>query len=190
MMKKNLKMIIVAVALLVVVSAAVFAVYAYLSSQAKAQNTFVPAQVSCKVNEEREDNKKTEVTVQNTSNVGAYIRVIVVTYWQDSRGGIVYRKSEDLELNSKFDDSKWIMGDDNTFYYKEIVEKDGETADLLQDDQSIVLDSESKTDDNGIVFEYYQVVEFIAEAIQAAPEEAVKNSWGVTITDGKITSVN
>ena len=35
----------------------------------------------------------------------------------------------------------------------------------------------------------YQVVEVFAEAIQAAPEEAVSTAWGVTVTDGVITAV-
>ena len=35
----------------------------------------------------------------------------------------------------------------------------------------------------------YQVVEVFAEAIQAAPEEAVSAAWGVTVTDGVITAV-
>ena len=35
----------------------------------------------------------------------------------------------------------------------------------------------------------YQVVEVLAEAIQAAPAEAASSAWGVTIADGVITAV-
>ena len=35
----------------------------------------------------------------------------------------------------------------------------------------------------------YQMVEVLAEAIQAAPAEAASSAWGVTIADGVITAV-
>ena len=39
---------------------------------------------------------------------------------------------------------------------------------------------------NGVVYEYEQVVEIIAEAIQSKPADAVTSSWKVTMeSDGK-----
>ncbi len=193
-MKKNIKNIAVIAVLIMVLFSAIIVVYAYLSSIDKVQNTFKPAVVSCKVNEVREGNEKKSVTVENTSNVGVYLRVVAVTYWQDSRGSVVGKPSVDLGLDVKFNSEDWVKGENNTFYYKKVVKSGDSTSDLLTDSSKIELGIETRKEEvvggDDIVFEYYQVVEFIAEAIQAAPEEAVKNSWGVTITDGKITSVN
>ena len=41
-------------------------------------NTFIPAYVDCVVNEDFADNKKTAITVENTGNIDAYIRVRMV----------------------------------------------------------------------------------------------------------------
>ena len=37
--------------------------------------------------------------------------------------------------------------------------------------------------------DYHQVIEVFAEAIQSEPDNAVTNSWGVTLTDNIITAV-
>ena len=53
------------------------------------ENLFVPAQVSCAVYETADDamTRKTGITVENTSNISAYLRLRLVTYWVDTSTG-------------------------------------------------------------------------------------------------------
>ena len=49
-------------------------------------NTFTPAQVSCKVTEDFNGTTKSNVNVENTSDIPAYIRVKLVTYRVNDAG--------------------------------------------------------------------------------------------------------
>lgn len=154
-------------------------VYAYMYRKSMAvDNTFIPAYVDCVVNEDFADNKKTSITVENTGNIDAYIRVRLVSYWIDESGAIVSKSSE-MPTFGIADD--WIPDAGNyTYYYTKKVAPDAFTTTLLDSDITLRLSSEG----------YRQVVEVFAEAIQAEPDEAVTDSWNVTIADDVITSVN
>ena len=70
------------VSVLVLVFAAVGVTVAYLQTQTEPlENQFTPAKVSCKVEETFEDNVKSNVTIQNTGDTDAFIRVAVVANW-------------------------------------------------------------------------------------------------------------
>ena len=141
-------------------------------------NTFIPAYVDCVVNEDFADNKKTAITVENTGNIDAYIRVRLVSYWIDESGAIVSKSSE-MPTFGIADD--WIPDAGNyTYYYTKKVAPDAFTTTLLNSAITLRLSYEG----------YRQVVEVFAEAIQAEPDEAVTDSWNVTIADDVITSVN
>ncbi len=193
-MKKNIKNIAIVVAFFVIIFASIVVACAYLFSQDNLQNTFIPTEVSCKVNEERTGNVKNSVTVQNTSDVGVYLRVVAVTYWQDSKGNIVGKNSKELDWEGMYNSNDWIKGEDNTFYYKYVVNAEDSTVDLLNNESTIELVTDTRVEEvqnaDDIIFEYYQVVEFIAEAIQATPQQAVTDSWGVTLdVNGNIDGV-
>ena len=141
-------------------------------------NTFIPAYVDCVVYEDFADNKKTSITVENTGNIDAYIRVRLVSYWIDESGAIVSKSSEMPTFTTASD---WIPDAGNyTYYYTKKVAPDAFTTTLLDSAITLRLSSEG----------YRQVVEVFAEAIQAEPDEAVTDSWNVTIADDVITSVN
>lgn len=132
-------------------------------------NTFIPAYVDCVVNETFADNKKTAITVENTSNIDAYIRVRMVSYWSDERGSIVNKTSEMPAFNIADD---WIQDADNdTYYYTKKVAPDAFTTTLLDSAITLRVSSEG----------YRQVVEVFAEAIQAEPAKAVESAWPVKI---------
>ena len=161
-------------------------------------NSFVPAKIDCQVLETKTITgnvvTKTSVTAQNTGNVDAYIRVRVVTYWEDSKGNPVARTKPENEFdngNWKFNDAYWIYDATNqTFYHKAPVGANDVTAELLKFDSGfngITLESEDVKQGN-VTFTYYPMVEFIVEGIQCAPDTAVKESWGVTLdSNGNIT---
>lgn len=173
----NKKKLIKVLVLLVVAGALVTGVYAYMFREtATAVNDFIPAKVTCEVHETFDGINKSNVTVQNTGDIDAYIRLRIVTYWQDSKGVAVAKNSEPISITLS---DQWIYdAADHTYYYKYPVAPGASTPILFSG--SIVLDYEEKKENN-IQFTYHQVVEFIAEAIQSEPDEAVRNSWNVTL---------
>ena len=191
MMDKRKSLILLLIVAAAIVSALLIpaAVALMLRKSPNFNNSFIPAQVSCAVDETFVGNKKTSVKVDNTSNIPVYIRLRVVTYWQDSKGNVVARTSPVNEFGEdwKYDDTNWLYdAKEQTFYCKKPVGVGGETAELLklQDAfQGIQLTPKTETY-NGVDFVYYPVMEFVAEAIQSQPGKAVMESWKVTL-DGE-----
>jgi len=162
---------LVPVALLIVLLLTCSTVYAYMFAKSQtAETAFVPAQVSCKVSETFENNIKTSITVKNTGNIPAYVRVRLVTYWVDGEGNVAPLASPSLTVS--VDEREWLTGSNNTFYYKTPVNAGEPTVNLLTYPITLTQD-----DKNG----YKQVVDVFAEAIQADPPEAVLQSWGVNL---------
>ena len=197
-MENKKKLITVATSVAIIAVVCIIAVQAYLSSKKNVQNDIIPAQISCRVDEVFEKNGedvenrnvKETVTVANTGTHDAYIRIIAVTYWQDTKGNVVEKQSEDLKLSNIVNTNDWIIGKDNVIYYKTPVESGASTADLLASGKKVTVTKVANDEEGFGIFEYYQVVEFIAEAIQASPDTAVTESWGVVLnSDGTIITV-
>jgi hypothetical protein len=190
--------IIIVGAILIVASVSVTVAYMIIRSP-EITNSFVPAKIDCQVLETEtiidDVVTKTSVTAQNTGDVDAYIRVRVVTYWEDSKGNLVARTSPENEFDGawKYNDAAWIYDDTNqTFYHKAPVGENEFTAELLGSGfDGITLQPESVEQEGNVTFTYYPVVEFIVEGIQGAPDTAVTESWGVTLdSNGNITDKN
>ena len=124
--KKRYIIQFIVVLVLIVAVSSVPAVVAYMLRQSDPmENTFVPAQVSARVNVtsstasvevNNQDETQTtisSVTVTNTSNIDVYVRVRVVTYWQDSKGNVVARNSPDLGLADKCKEANWTYQQKN-----------------------------------------------------------------------------
>ena len=140
-------------------------------------NTFIPAAVSCEVEETFADNSKSSITVKNTGNIDAFIRVRLVTYWVNSEGNTVGKPGEMPHFTIA---DGWIKGENNTYYCTAKVAAETSTPTLLG--SSINLETSSEG--------YRQVVEVFAEAVQAEPYEqsggkyissAAKDAWGVEL---------
>lgn len=172
--KKNLKKILLAL-LAVSIIAAIGATAAYMfKTSDKAQNNFVPAKVTCKVEEVFDEAAgiKKSVKAQNTGNIDAYLRVRLVSYWVDDNGDIVGKPSE--IPTPEYNTAAWDYDEKNfTYYCKTPIAPNGLTPELLANDAQIVLQT-STLDDKPV----YQVVEVIAEAIQANPKTAAEEAWG------------
>lgn len=135
-----------------------------------ADNQFAPAEVSCAVLEQFDGTNKSEVKVQNTGNIAAYLRIRLVSYWVDGSGNVVAKPSV---MPSFVLQSGWVAGANNTYYYQTPVAPLGYTADLWSGTVTLALDGD-----------YRQVLEVFAEAIQGNPKTAVTESWGVTLDSG------
>ena len=136
-------------------------------------NQLEAAVVDCTVLEEFNGTEKSSITVKNTGNIDAYLRLRMVSYWVDSNGKIVSKPSKMPTVTVA---AGWVVGSDNTYYYSKPIAPGGITPDLL--DENMILIEEGG---------YLQVVEVFADAIQSKPPEAVTKSWGVTIDGDSIT---
>ena len=179
-MRKNKRLITVVTALVLlglVLCGTVISYMFHISEQK--DNLFTPAKVSCKVLEEFADNKtKSSIVVENTSNIAAYLRLRLVSYWVDGDGNIVAKPSKKLTFAIA---NGWKAGPDDTYYYISPINSANKTPNLLAEGEKIVLEQEDG---------YSQVVEVFAEAIQSEPTAAVE-SWPVTLdSNGNITAVS
>ena len=176
-MKKNNLFSIILISSLVVFIILCGTVFAYMFKQAAdSNNEFIPAVVSCEVDEEFDGEYKSSIKVKNTGNIDSYIRLRLVSYWIDSEGNIapLPSKMPDIQLGDG-----WIAGSNDTYYYKTKVLPKEFTDNLLTANVHLEKDSNGNK----------QVLEVFAEAIQGKPADAVTDSWKVTLdSNGNITS--
>jgi hypothetical protein len=189
-----------AVIVLVVAVTSISAVVAYMIKRSDdVKNTFVPAKIDYNVVEDFDGEIKTSVKVQSTSNTDTYVRVRVVTYWKDSKGNVVARTSPEVGFGAnnggtwKYNAEDWLYDAANsTFYLKTTLAPHATTDDILSlagAFTGIKLESETVTESGTVEFTYHPVVTFIVEGIQANPQKAVTESWGVTLdSNGNITT--
>lgn len=179
MTRKKKIILVLAVVMAIVLAMGITLAFMFKKSET-VENEFVPASVTCEVDELFDGTHKNSIKIRNTGNTKAYLCVKLISYWVDGDGNIVGKTSEMPEVS--FDDVNWVQGSDDVYYYVEPVDPETETVnDLLI--SPIVLREDSY---NG--YTVYQVVEVFAEAIQSAPKNAAENSWNVNISkDGKIT---
>lgn len=150
--------------------------FAYLM-QASAQkvNAFTPAQVSCNVDETFDGRIKTNVNVQSTSDIDAYLRVRLVSYRQNAAGEKIGGTAPILPFTLG---EGWFYQNGFYYYNKPVAPGESPAADLLSR-----YELTEYTDADGGV----QVLEILAEAIQANPATAVAEAWGVTVTGGTLS---
>ena len=161
--------LIIALALILVL--AVGGTVAYIFTQTDPViNTFTPTEAKITVDEETNSNQKTSITVVNNSTgVPVYIRVALVANMIDKDENVTGAAS----VPTFTPGDNWIVGNDGYYYYTEPVPVGGSTGNLLQSPMTL--------DEN------MQVV-VLADAIQAMPQKAVIDAWGVTVdSNGSIS---
>ena len=184
------KALLLIASLAVLLTATVGSTAAWLVSKpAAVENDFVPGKVACQVLEdfgtESGTSVKRNVRVKNTGNTDAYIRVLLVFTWKDDAGNIFSNKpQEGKDYQIVMDDlTDWIMQKSDAglyFYYKKPVAPSAETGKLIDSLRQI---AGVTGPENG---KYKLSVDILADAVQADPPEAVKESWGVDVENGKI----
>ena len=184
------KALLLIASLAVLLTATVGSTAAWLVSKpAAVENDFVPGKVACQVLEkfgtESGAYVKRGVRVKNTGNTDAYIRVLLVFTWKDDAGNIFSNKpQEGKDYQIVMDDlTDWIMQKSDAglyFYYKKPVAPDAETGKLIDSLRQI---TDVTGPENG---KYKLSVDILADAVQANPPQAVKDSWGVDVENGEI----
>lgn len=174
-----------ALALALVLTLSVGGTIAYLITDTRpVTNTFTPGNVACAVVESgwKDGNTtKKDVTIQNTGNTDAYIRAAIVVTWQNADGNVLGKApvlGSDYTLELATDTGWDITTSDGYYYYATAVSANNSTG---------ILINECKVLNPAPAEGYTLCVEVLADAIQATPINAVKDAWGVTVTDGKIS---
>ena len=183
------KALLLIASLAVLLTATVGSTAAWLVSKpAAVENDFVPGKVACQVLEkfgtESGASVKRGVRVKNTGNTDAYIRVLLVFTWKDDAGNIFSNKPQegkDYQIDKNLTD--WIKQESDAgtyYYYKKPVARDAETDVLIE----LLRQADGVTGpENGT---YKLSVDILADAVQADPPQAVTESWGVAVENGKI----
>ena len=152
-------------------------VYAYLSAKTDpVTNEFVPAKVSCVVEETFQDGVKSNVTVRNTGNIDAYIRAaVVVNFVSDDGKFSVVTPKEGVDYTVTWGATGWRKGTDGYWYYANAVVPEALTAPLIETAAAVSAPTDFRLN-----------IRIIAAAIQSAPDDAVQDAWGITPTNGEL----
>ncbi len=173
------KYIVILASILLALALCTVGTLAYMFRETdEAEDPLEVAKVSCEVSERFENNKKSEISVKNTGNINAYVRVRLVPYWVDSNGNRIYKSASVPSFS--YDSNAWLAdGANNTYYYRLPLSPSSSTPSLPTSD--IILAAEDGC---------YLVLDVVAEAIQAEPTASVTEAWSVNVDlDGKITAL-
>ncbi|MDO4268755.1 MAG: hypothetical protein Q4C73_09790 [Eubacteriales bacterium] len=132
----------------------------------KKTNVFRASEVTCQVEEEFDGAVKSKVTVENTGDTDAYIRVKLISYRVNEAGDRIGGTASVPDFQPG---NGWIENG-GFYYYTKPVAPGGYPDHVLID--SIRLTEYSDADGGR------QVIEVMAEAIQSEPKEAVEDAWG------------
>ena len=176
-MKRSLVLVVSLLAMMLVVAGGTLA---WLTAQDSVTNTFTPAEVSCAVEEDFDGTTKSNVNVQNTSDVPAYLRVKLVTYRVNDAGDHI---GGTATIPAFTPGEGWVEHNGYYYYTNPVEAKKTPKVALIDSDG---IDLTAYTDVDG----GKQVIEVMAEAIQSVPEKAVGEAWGVTIRSNSVTAYN
>lgn len=152
---------------------------AYLSMKTEAvENQFAYGQVSCTVEEDFKDGVKKDVTIKNTGNILAFIRVRLVFTWKDADGSVYGAAPQAGDYTLEINEAGW-QTDANGYYYY--------TQPVAAGESTPILIKSCKPNEGRNPEGYALSVEILADAIQSEPANAVSEAWGMTVENGGIT---
>ena len=155
-------------AVIVLLAGAVGGTWAFLVAQSEpVQNNFTYAQVSCTIKEKFDGTTKSDVQIQNTGDISAYIRARIVVTWKDTSGNVSAVPVKNTDYTIAFNGEKWTQQGDY-WYCKTAVDAKDFTPVLI-----------TKCEKTGNAPDGYNLsVEILADAIQSEPASAVTEAWG------------
>lgn len=158
---------------------------AWLSVTGVLVNQFGIGSVTPSVQETLSGNVKSDVKAKNTGTAPAYIRAAVDIYWQDGNGVRLWEEPKagtDYEIvwsdtladaSSSNLPSRWVKASDGSYYWTSIVAPGWETGVLINSVKELKM-----TDGRNLV------VDISTQAVQATPDDAVREAWNYTVQDG------
>lgn len=165
------------VALLVLLCCTVAGTLAYLvTSTDPVTNTFTPAHVSTAVDEDFDGITKRNVTIKNTGDIDAYIRVAVVANWANSAGDVYGGAvpTEGTDYTAPVLQNGWIKVGDY-YYYTSAVPAGSSTGTLFAPIEQLTTCKDAN---------YGLQVTILADGIQAEPVHVVADVWKDVRVDG------
>lgn len=180
--------LVLVVSVLVLLLAVAGGTLAWLTAQDSVANTFTPAHVSCSVMENFDGTTKSNVNVENTGDIPAYIRVRLVTYRVNEQGQHI---GGTATIPTFTPGEGWVKYGEYYYYTKPVAPKDPVASDKNSPEAPLISETgielvNSYNDADG----GKQVVEIMAEAIQSVPEAAVKDAWGTDFSIGANGKLN
>ena len=159
---------------------------AYLfTNTSPVENTFTAPTIGVDIEENFENNEKTNVFFTNTSDFPVYVRARIIENWTDKEGNVVAGtpdevKSYQVDRSVLPANTDWFKVGDYYYYTKPVAANGGET--------SVLLDRYAVTYPEG--HNYYWLVDVLAETVQAVPTDAVVDIWPVAVSGDGIISAN
>ena len=187
--KRSIKPFLIAFCVCILACAAVSGSLAWLiSTPEPVVNEFIPGEVTIQVDETFDDGHTTKqnVSIKNTGNVPAYIRVALVPAWVDDEGNSAAKPASLEQLDNECNiawgedgngyEADWFIGADGFYYCKTFINPGKSTPILIK--SCTVKDGEHEYD-----FE----LQVIASAVQSLPTSTVEKVWPVVVsTDGTL----
>ena len=128
-------------------------------------------------------NTKTDVSIQNTGNIDAFIRAMVNVTWvseTDTHEIYAVQPKADEDYTIEWDTSMWFVGDDGYYYYKVAVHPGEQTQPFIKR----VVQTDNAPEG------YRLSVEIFATAIQSEPANVVADHWYVYNENGVLAPIN
>ena len=175
--KKYGKIVFITALCLCIVFGTAAGVTAYLTAVTQPiPNEFAPAKVACQVEETFQDGIKSDVKVQNTGNIDAYIRAtVVVNFVSDDGNVLATTPQENVDYTVVWGSAGWKKGADGYWYCEKPVAPEETTPVLIETATGITAPSG-----------YRLHIQIIASAVQSAPDSAVQEAWGVSVINGNL----
>ena len=172
---RNRAILVIAVAALVCALGAAGAVAFLIDTTNPVENTFDPSEVTCEVKEPGWTDGasvKENVSVTNTSNIPAYIRVALVANYADADGNL---SPVNPAYTLRWNETDWYRAADGYYYCKAAVAPGADTPVLIHSCSAA-----------GVPAGYHFELQVIASAIQSAPFDAVSEAWGAANVSGLV----
>lgn len=184
---KGKRSIITICAVLIICTIAVGSI-AWLSSvTGTIHNKFDPADVTITITEKPFNNEvKEDVSVANTGNVHAYIRVALVPAWVDENGNVVAQEAslDDCTITwgengtaSLEGNPDWFRGSDGYYYCRKPIPPASEAPNNF----TPILIKKCEVNASPYGHQYDFELRIMASAVQAIPTDAVEEAWGVSV---------
>ena len=175
--------VLLALSLVLVLGLSVGGTLAYLvTNTGPVTNTFTPGKVTTEIEEDfKNPTVKKNVRFTNTGDVDVYIRATWTANWVDEADNIVAPavQGEDYEVTGLPGEGWKESG--GYYYYTSPVAPGKPTSDLFTE-----LKPVPEQEPEGAHLE----VTILSQAIQAEPDDAIEEAWGVTISEGAVTPVS
>ena len=193
--KQALKPTALVVSLLLLLTITVGGTLAFLiTSDGPLTNIFKPSKVTTGVDEDFNGKVKSNVSIQNTGDIDAYIRAAVVITWQDKNGNVYGQApvpcttagcehkdcGKDYTITWDTDEQtnpagQWTLAADGFYYWNRPVDGGTFTGILINECKPIRELQVGETT-------YYLTVEILGSGIQSLPTSVVTEEWESGVT--------